>query len=102
VSGLRVFGNGLGTAPGQVGGVKAVRAVDDARTATVSWTPVKDADFYIVRYGIAPDKLFSNYQIYTGTQATLSALNVGVSYAVTVDAVNDSGVTRGTGTVAIP
>jgi len=102
VSGFRIFGNGLGTPPAMVEGVKALRSATDPRQATVSWSPVKDADFYVVRYGIAPDKLFSNYQIYQATEMTLNALNVGVSYAVTVDAVNNSGDTQGTRTVPIP
>ena len=101
VSGFRIFGNGLGTPPAKVEGVTATRETD-ARKATVSWSPVENADFYVVRYGIAPNKLVSNYQIYQGTEMTLNALNVGVSYAVTVDAVNDSGVTQGTQVVPIP
>lgn len=102
VSGLRVFGNGLGLPPDRVTGVTAERSDDDARKATVSWDPVKNADFYIVRYGIAAGKLFSNYQIYKGNQASLNALNKGVPYYATVDAVNDSGATRGTQIVPIP
>ncbi|MGA3169915.1 MAG: family 43 glycosylhydrolase [Chthoniobacteraceae bacterium] len=102
VSGFRIFGSGLGTPPAMVQGVTAARDPDDARKATVSWSPVKGADFYIVRYGLAPDRLFSNYQIYQATGMTLNALNAGVSYVVTVDAVNDSGVTQGTQTAAIP
>jgi hypothetical protein len=85
-----------------VEGVTATRDATDARKATVSWSPVKGADFYIVRYGLAPDRLFSNYQIYQATTMTLNALNAGVSYVATVDAVNDSGVTQGTQTVPIP
>jgi hypothetical protein len=102
VSGFRIFGNGLGTPPALVDEVKAARSTADARQATVCWSPVKDADFYIVRYGVAPEKLFSNYQIYQGTELTLNALNGGVSYAVTVDSVNDSGVTQGIQPIAIP
>jgi len=102
ISGFRIFGNGMGTPPNPVEGVKASRSSADPRLATVSWSPVKDADFYIVRYGIAADKLFSNYQIYQGTEMTLNTLNRGVPYAVAVDAVNDSGVTKGTQTIAIP
>jgi len=101
VSGFRIFGNGLGTPPAMVEGVTATRDADP-RKATVSWSPVKNADFYIVRYGLAPDRLFSNYQVYQATSMSLNALNAAVSYAVTVDAVNDSGVTQGTQTVPLP
>lgn len=102
ISGFRIFGSGLGTSPAVVEGVKAVRSANDPRNVTISWSPVKDADFYIIRYGLAPDRLFSNYQIYQGTETTLNTLNVGASYAVTIDAVNDSGVTRGRQCVTIP
>ena len=102
ICGFRIFGNGLGAPPAKVEGVKALRSATDPRQATVSWLPSKGADFYVVRYGIAPDKLFSNYQIYNATGMTLNALNVSVSYAVTVDAVSDSGVNQRAQIVAIP
>jgi len=102
ISGLRIFGNGLGALPATVDGVSATRSPTDARVATVTWSPVKDADFYIVRYGLAPDRLFSNYQVYDGTSVTLNALNAGVTYAVTVDAINDSGISLGTKVIPIP
>lgn len=102
ISGFRIFGNGLGTVPAMVDGMTATRSATDPRLATITWNPVKNADFYIVRYGLAPDRLFTNYQVYDGTMLNLNALNRGVSYVVTVDAVNDSGVTRGLRTVPLP
>ena len=101
ISGFRVFGSGLGAPPAVVEGITATRKAD-ARLGNVSWNPVKGADFYIVRYGVAADKLFTNYQVYDGTALALNALNLGVSYFVTVDAVNDSGVTYGKQTVPLP
>ena len=92
VSGFRLFGNGPGPAPARVGGVKAVRDLSDPRQVHLSWEPARGADFYIVRYGIARDRLFNNYQVYQGQQLDLSSLNIGVSYYFTVDAVNDSGI----------
>jgi xylan 1,4-beta-xylosidase len=101
ISGFRVFGNGLGAPPPAVEGITATRAAD-ARLGTVSWNAVEGADFYIVRYGVAAAKLFTNYQVYDGTTLSLNALNRGVSYVVTVDAVNDSGVTPGRQVVSLP
>ena len=95
VSGLRLFGSGLGDAPGVVKDVTVQRLLTDPRKVTVSWTPAKSAQFYIVRYGIAPERLFDSYQIYDGNTAQINALNMGVNYYFTVDAVNDSGVSRG-------
>jgi hypothetical protein len=101
ISGFRLFGNGLGQAPGRVSGMKAVRKVSDPREVHVSWQPVKNADFYIVRHGIARDKLFNNYQVYQATAFDINSLNAGVGYYVTVDAVNDSGDTQGVETVMV-
>jgi hypothetical protein len=64
VSGLRIFGKGLGQEPAQVGGVVANVRRPDKRTALVSWNPVPNADFYVVRYGIDADRLYSNVQVY--------------------------------------
>ena len=101
VSGLRLFGNGLGQPPAQVDGVTAQRT-PEKRHATISWNPVANADFYIIRYGIAPDRLFLNVQV-DGSQKTytLPGLNTDVDYNVTVDAVNDCGITSGIAAVPI-
>ena len=101
VSGFRIFGNGFGKAPGRVKGIKAARNASDPRQMHVSWRPVKNADFYIIRYGIARDRLFDSYQVYGTNQFDINSLNLGVSYYLTVDAVNDSGVTRGTNILPI-
>ena len=94
VSDFRIFGNGLAQAPDAVKKISVQRNPSDGRKAIVSWTPSGRAEFYIVRYGLAPDRMFENYQIYDATSSQINALNTGVTYYFTVDAVNDSGVTR--------
>lgn len=98
VSGLRVFGSGLGKSPDTVAGIQAVRG-ENRRTMSVKWNPVRNADFYIVRYGIHPDRLNHNMQVYEGNEALLPGLNTESDYYVTVDAVNDSGIARNQKTV---
>jgi xylan 1,4-beta-xylosidase len=100
VSGLRLFGSGMGQPPARVDGLAAQR-LPERRHASLSWNAVADADFYIIRYGIAPDRLFSNVQIYGQTTYNLPGLNTDVVYYATVDAVNDSGIMKGTQTVEI-
>lgn len=95
VSGFRIFGNGLGRPPVSVKNVTAQRNPNDGREATVSWVPSARADFYIVRFGVTPGQLFDNYQVYGSTNIDIHSLNSGIPYYFTVDAVNDSGVTRG-------
>jgi xylan 1,4-beta-xylosidase len=92
---FRVFGSALGKIPQQVSQVSVARSGQDQRTAHISWQPVPHADFYIVRYGIEPDRLFSCYQVYKGDSIDINALNTGVNYYFTVDAVNGNGIAKG-------
>ena len=94
ISGFRIFGNGLGHAPDPVKTLTAERNSHDGRKATVTWSPAAGANFYIVRYGLAPDRLYNNYQIYQATDTQINSLNSDVTYYFTVDSVNDSGVTQ--------
>lgn len=95
VSGLRFFGSGMGKAAKQVGSISAER-LSNRRLMKVSWKKSPTADFYIVRYGIRPDRLTYNFQVYDGESVTIPGLNVDSDYFFTVDAVNDSGITKGT------
>ena len=101
ISGLRVFGNAMGSVPGAVRKVTARRDPLNGRIVHISWTASPGADFYIIRYGIKPDRLYSNYQVYGATDVTLDLLNSNVGYFVTVDAVNSSGITSGPAAVSI-
>lgn len=95
VSGLRIFGTAPGNRPGPVKQLSVARSTADRRTVRLKWPASAGAEFYIIRYGIAPDKLFGNYQVYKNTELTINALNTGVDYYYTVDAVNASGITFG-------
>jgi xylan 1,4-beta-xylosidase len=95
VSGLRLFGSGLGKPPELVDGISAERQAN-GRLMKVSWKKSPTADFYIVRYGINPDRLTFNYQVYNGESVTIPGLNTDANYFFTVDAVNDTSITKGT------
>lgn len=95
ISDFRIFGNGLGRAPAQVTNIVFHRDPTDGRKATISWKPSDGAEFYIVRYGLKPDRLFNCYQVYIATDAQINSLNRDVPYYFAVDSVNDSGVTLG-------
>ena len=64
-------------------------------TCRMSWKAVPKATGYQVRFGIAPDKLYSAYQAYR-PQAYITTLNAGVSYWYTIDSFNENGVREGT------
>ena len=93
LSGLRVFGRGNEPAP------EAVKAFDverpDALTAKLSWKAVDRVTGYNVRYGIAPDKLYSSHMVCGQAEVLLTMLNAGQSCYAAVDAFGEGGVTEG-------
>ncbi len=92
ISGLRVFGNGNGSAPAQVTNVKALRK--DAMSMQLTWQG--DAVGYEVLWGHAPDKLYHSYRVFARTQLEVRALMENVSqYYVRIDAFNENGITQG-------
>ncbi len=97
LSDLRVFGPGEGQPPRPVSLLNVARHADDDRNATITWTPVPDADGYLIRFGTAPDRLFQTIQLQGGTHAALTthALNRGVRYVWRVDAFSAGGLTEG-------
>ncbi len=76
----------------------------DPRQVTVQWHPVTGAVGYNVRWGIAPDRLHSTYQVFADqpTRLEVRALNAGVSYHVAVEAFDENGVSSLSETVPIP
>jgi hypothetical protein len=93
---LRIFGRSSTAAPPEVKDLRVARNADDERTATLSWTKVPRAHGYIVRFGIAPNKLYGNFQVGDVSTLTMNSLNKGVKYYFVVDALGVGGVTKGT------
>ena len=83
-------------------GVVAARGQGDTRQATVTWSASPNAIGYLVRYGVAPDKLYNSRQVPSTTSCKLNSLDVGTDYYFTVDSFNDTGVGRGTVTIKAP
>jgi hypothetical protein len=94
---LRVFGQGNGAPPQEVGGLNIERHADDDRNVTVRWKPVDHADGYLVRYGTAPDALFQCIQMQGGEKdrLTFHALTRGVRYVWRIDTFNANGLIAG-------
>jgi xylan 1,4-beta-xylosidase len=93
---LRVFGHSRSAAPLEVKEFTVNRNAADDRSVTLSWARVARAQGYIIRFGIAPDKLYGNFQVGDVTTLTMNSLNKGVRYYFTVDALGVGGVTKGT------
>jgi hypothetical protein len=63
LSEIRVFGLGHGKKPEKVKDFTVARETD-RRDASFSWKPVKGAQGYNIRWGIAPDKLYQSWLVY--------------------------------------
>ena len=95
LSDLRVFGTGTARLPQEVAKADGTRGRTDPRKAIISWDPVRDAEFYIVRLGTHAEQLTQSYQVYDGqTSLDVSSLNVEAQYYFAVDAVNEAGIRR--------
>jgi xylan 1,4-beta-xylosidase len=77
---LRIFGNTDQAVIIPVNDFSVERDPDDGRDAILRWTPVENADGYIINYGIAPDKLYNNYMVYDVDSIAIHSLNHGVEY----------------------
>jgi len=97
---LRVFGSGQGKPPAQAPRFEAHRDSSDARNAVIRWEVLPDAEGYVVRYGIAPGKLYQSLEIRGKKEVVLHDLNAGTTYYFAVDGFNDSGRTPGTPAIA--
>lgn len=114
VRGLRLFGSGMAAPPEPVSDLWIERLEDD-RYAKVAWSPAAGAEGYVVRYGVAPDKLYLAVDVRGATELpveipiwkpyrsrfpwkknTFLGLTGGVDYYFAIDSFNDSGITRGT------
>lgn len=95
---LRIFGTGNGSVPAAVDTFSAQRSSTDPCHATITWQPVADADGYMIRYGIAPDKLYNSFQIWGENSYTITGLSKGTNYHFTIDSYNENGITTTTHT----
>ncbi len=95
ISDIRVFGNGLGTAPETPQNLSVVRQKDQ-RNADIKWNKVAGAVGYNILWGIKKDKLYQTYQVWNDAPNSLElrALNVGQEYFVAIEAFNENGVSK--------
>jgi hypothetical protein len=103
VSDIRIFGKGVGEAPGIPKGLQASRDAD-ARNVRVVWQDVPGAIGYNVRWGIAPEKLYSAYQVWADVRPRLDvrALTVDQKYFFAIESFNEVGVSKLSEVVEVP
>ncbi|HLG38802.1 MAG TPA: discoidin domain-containing protein, partial [Chitinophagaceae bacterium] len=95
LAGLRIFGNAGEKAPSVAENLNISRSETDRCVVKLSWTKSAGAIGYNIRYGTAKDKLYHTYQVLGTESVTISSLNSLQKYYFTVDAFNESGVTKG-------
>ena len=96
ISGLRVFGNGNGTAPQAVEGFVVLRTEKDKRSAYIKWKPVDNAYAYNIYYGTEPGKLYSCIMVHDLNEYWFKAMDRNKAYYFSIEAVNESGVSEKT------
>jgi hypothetical protein len=96
ISGFRIFGNIAGDPPPAVTGVEVARGQvgreNDRRNGLVTWAAQPGSQGYNVRWGIAPDKLYSSWLVYGQSSLSIRSLNVDQPYYFTVEAFDVHGV----------
>lgn len=95
ISGFRIFGFGNSEKPEHVDLLTEKRDSADGCIVKLSWKKSPDATGYNIRYGIAPDKLYLNYQVLDSDSLTINSLNSLQDYYFTIDAFNEAGITMG-------
>jgi hypothetical protein len=95
LAGLRIFGNAGGKAPSAVQNLNAVRSENDRAVVKLNWNKSADAVGYNIRYGTSKDKLYHTYQVLGANFVTIGSLNALQKYYFTIDAFNESSISKG-------
>ncbi|HEX2921644.1 MAG TPA: family 43 glycosylhydrolase [Bacteroidales bacterium] len=95
---LRIFGSREGNTPTAVNDF-TVKRKQDTRRAKIEWNADNNATGFIVNYGTSPEKLYTQVMVIDNNSVDLTGLNVGVKYYISIDAFNESGITKGMKTV---
>lgn len=95
IAGLRVFGNAGEKAPSVVENLNISRQADDRCIVKLNWTKTPGAIGYNIRYGTSKDKLYQTYQVLGTESVSINSLNSLQKYFFTIDAFNESGITKG-------
>lgn len=100
MSEIRVFGVGLGKKPAKVKNFN-IKREDDRRDISFSWTPVKGAQGYNIRWGIAPDKLYQSWLVYDVNEHFMRCLDRDTPYYFSIEAFNENGISEKTEIIKI-
>lgn len=93
ISDIRIFGIGTGKKPAKVQKFNVERKAD-RKDALITWDRQKNAQGYNIRWGIAPDKLYSSWLIYDSNELLLKALTTDQEYYFAIEAFNENGISE--------
>jgi xylan 1,4-beta-xylosidase len=93
---LRIFGKRKGKTPNEPSGFTVERNASDTRRAILKWDKDISVTGYVVNYGTDIDKLYTSYMVYNSDSVKLTGLNKDVKYYFSIDAFNESGISKGT------
>lgn len=93
ISEFRVFGKGMEAPPAKPNNFTAKRDTD-RRNAFLDWEKDPTAIGYVVYWGIAPDRLNLNAQLYEQNGYEVRALNTDQAYYFQVETFNENGVSE--------
>jgi hypothetical protein len=93
ISGLRVFGKGEGKVPATIKNFET-RRHEDRRDITLTWDKIKEAQGYNIKWGIAPDKLYSSWLVYDTNEHHMKSLGRDQAYYFAIEAFNENGISE--------
>jgi hypothetical protein len=99
ISGLREFGKGPGPAPGRVENFVALRGAPEPRNAWLKWRADPAAAGYVIRAGVAPDKLYTSVMVYGATEYYYRAMDRDRPYYFAIESFNEAGASERTAPV---
>lgn len=91
ISDIRVFGIGMGKKPARVQNFRVERQAD-RRDAMITWKKQSNTQGYNIRWGIAPDKLYSSWLVYDADHLLLKSLSTDQTYYFTIEPFNEAGM----------
>ncbi len=94
LSGLRVFGKGDGERPAPVQEFIALRGESERRNAWLKWTANDNATGYVIRAGVAPDKLYTSVMVYGACEFYFRYMTANQTYYFQIEAFNENGISE--------
>ena len=92
LSGLRVFGKGAGTNPGEVINFITLRGDSERRNAWLKWAVNPNATGYHIYFGSDPGKLYNSVLVYGVSEYYCTALEKNLPYYFQIEAFNENGI----------